>query len=95
MRRPSTKRRAAVYKGDPIRHIDVFERDNWTCWICGEAINPHLRGDNWWRATLDHVVPITLGGPHTWDNVRTAHLRCNQLKGDTILPVPPGIITLG
>lgn len=81
-----------MHQGDKIVHLEVFERDNWTCGICGDMIDRHLRGDNWWRATLDHVIPLCKGGTHTWDNVRAAHWRCNMLKGDTL---PPGIITLG
>ena len=81
-----------MHQGDKIVHLEVFERDNWTCWICGQAINRHLRGDNWWRATLDHVWPLSKGGTHTWDNVKAAHWKCNIDRGDAL---PPGAITLG
>lgn len=32
-------------------------------------------------ATLEHVVPVSRGGSHTWDNVVLACLRCNFSKG--------------
>lgn len=75
-----------MLKGDDIVHLDVFERDNWTCHLCGDAIDPRLRGDNWWRATLDHLLPLSKGGSHTLDNVASAHWRCNMDRGDTLLP---------
>jgi len=78
----SAKRRAIMAKGDDIIHLVVFERDEWICHICNRLINKHLRGDHWWRATLDHVIPICKGGTHTYENVRAAHWRCNMLKGD-------------
>jgi 5-methylcytosine-specific restriction endonuclease McrA len=34
------------------------------------------------RASVDHIVPLSLGGPHTLDNAQLAHLRCNAIKGN-------------
>ena len=81
----SPKRRAQMLEGDDINHLEVFERDGWTCHLCGGKINRHLRGDNWWRATLDHVLPLSRGGTHTWNNVRAAHWRCNMMKGNSVV----------
>lgn len=41
------------------------------CLCCGE-IKP---------LTLDHIVPISFGGPHTVDNVQPLCLSCNSSKG--------------
>lgn len=32
--------------------------------------------------SIDHVVPLSKGGTHTWDNVHLAHKRCNMVKGN-------------
>lgn len=48
------------------------------CWICGLPM-----GDD---RSLDHVVPLSKGGNNTLDNLRMAHLRCNQRKNDRLLP---------
>ncbi len=80
----SKKRRAIMAKGDDINHLLVFERDGWICNICGEIIDRRLRGDSWWRATLDHVIPLSRGGTHTWDNLAAAHWICNMKKGNSI-----------
>lgn len=37
------------------------------------------------KATLEHVVPISAGGSHTWDNVVLACWRCNLSKGPRLL----------
>ena len=37
-------------------------------------------------ATLDHVYPVSLGGPDTAGNIVTACAPCNRLKGN----LPPG-----
>lgn len=51
---------------------EIFMRDNFTCQYCGSA-----GGD----LTVDHVLPRSRGGPHTWDNVVTACRACNHRKG--------------
>lgn len=53
------------------RH-EVFRRDGYTCQYCG------IRGG---ELTIDHVIPRTLHGPHTWTNVVTACIHCNHKKG--------------
>lgn len=71
-------------QGDDIRHLDIFERDEWICHICETLIDRHLRGDSWWRATLDHIIPLSRNGTHTYDNVAAAHWKCNMDKGDKL-----------
>ena len=41
----------------------------------GEGINPH-------RATLEHILPITRGGGHTFANTALACHHCNVTKND-------------
>jgi len=70
------RRRAERLRAAPRERIDrelVFERDEWICGICGERVVP---GD----ATLDHVVPVALGGAHTVANLRLAHAICNSRR---------------
>ena len=66
---------------EPIRNIDVFERDRWVCGLCDEQIDRSLVWPDPLCATLDHVVPLSEGGTHTWGNVQAAHARCNIQKG--------------
>lgn len=30
--------------------------------------------------TLDHIIPLHQGGPHTEANLKPAHMQCNTLK---------------
>lgn len=80
----SKKRRAAMARGEKIVHLLVFQRDEWTCHLCSKIIDKYLRGDSWMRATLDHVIPLSKGGTHTYDNVAAAHWLCNMAKGDRL-----------
>jgi 5-methylcytosine-specific restriction endonuclease McrA len=55
---------------------EVFIRDNFTCQYCGRF------GSD---LTIDHIVPRSKGGPHTWDNLVSACKTCNHRKGGKAL----------
>lgn len=59
----------------------VFDRDAWRCQLCRRKVNPALRSPHPLSATLDHVLPIALGGGHTYANTQLAHRGCNLAKG--------------
>jgi 5-methylcytosine-specific restriction endonuclease McrA len=64
-----------------IKPEQVFARDRWCCQLCGCKTPQRLRGKNQLRSPeVDHIVPISQGGGHTWDNVQCACRKCNQLK---------------
>jgi 5-methylcytosine-specific restriction endonuclease McrA len=52
----------------------VFARDEHRCQYCGGLAE-----------NIDHVVPRSRGGPHTWENVVAACRRCNARKEDRLL----------
>jgi 5-methylcytosine-specific restriction endonuclease McrA len=51
---------------------EIFIRDNFTCQYCGKRT-----GD----LTIDHVVPRSKGGGHSWENLVSACRSCNHRKG--------------
>lgn len=57
----------------------VFARDEWTCQYCGKTAE-----------NVDHVLPRSRGGPHTWENVVAACRHCNSKKEDR-LPEEAGL----
>ncbi|GJL94967.1 MAG: hypothetical protein DHS20C05_13720 [Hyphococcus sp.] len=62
---------------------EVYERDRWVCYLCGEQTLQELFGKNDIRAPrLDHVIPAADGGDPTPDNLRCACDRCNRKKAD-------------
>jgi hypothetical protein len=64
-----------------IKPMDVYERDGWQCQICGKAVSQGLRWPHPMCASLDHIMPLSVGGRHDEANVRLAHLRCNTRRG--------------
>jgi hypothetical protein len=71
-------------KYENINPIKVYESHNWICGICGKKINPKLKCPHPKSASIDHIIPISKGGTHTYDNVQPAHFICNSFKGDSI-----------
>ena len=76
---PSVIRLRAVVRVDRQREVavsrrGVFARDAHRCQYCGERAE-----------TIDHVVPRSRGGLHTWENVVAACRPCNVRKADKLL----------
>lgn len=83
--------RARKYGGEYERGITLgklVERDGLECYLCGRTCDWE---DKRWGSygpdhpTIDHVVPLSKGGGHTWENVKVACGRCNADKRDIIL----------
>lgn len=67
-----------------IEHVErdvVMERDKWRCHLCGEGIPKSATWPNPRFGTVDHVLPLSCGGAHSYANVKAAHLSCNCRKG--------------
>ena len=58
----------------PLTRRGVFARDDWACQYCGAPAE-----------NLDHVVPRSRGGAHTWENVVAACRRCNSRKENRLI----------
>lgn len=63
---------------------DLAERDGWKCWLCELPIDPDAIVGSPHRATIDHVVPKSRGGPTKPANLRLAHARCNGERGNDL-----------
>lgn len=62
----------------------IYERDGWTCHICGDPVDRNARVPDLAAPVLDHVTPIARGGEHTEGNLKTAHFYCNSVKRDLV-----------
>lgn len=66
---------------EPVSRCKLFERDGYRCGICGGMTDrgkkvPHPRAP-----TIDHIIPLSQGGEHSYLNTQCACFRCNTLKG--------------
>lgn len=59
----------------------VFERDNFLCKLCGAPMDMSAAPRSPLSPSIDHIVPVSRGGEHTYENTQSAHLTCNMSKG--------------
>lgn len=83
------KQRAAFYNATEFDETITLKalraRNKDICQICGEPVNDKDIKDGHIRKrypTLDHIIPLSKGGGHTWDNIQLAHMGCNAGKCD-------------
>lgn len=71
------KRRKQYSKG--TREL-IYKQAGGCCQLCGRKITYE-------QATLDHIIPLVMGGMDSVENLQLSCNQCNQLKGN-ILPEP-------
>lgn len=85
--RKSHRRRADKYGSfyQKLNRHKVFKSDNYKCQSCGVRCLKSKIGTNHRREpTLDHIIPISKGGPHSYNNVQTLCRKCNNKKSNKI-----------
>jgi 5-methylcytosine-specific restriction endonuclease McrA len=94
-RRKETRRRHKLKQNGKIDYSvslnKLYQRDKGICHICGKKCNlKDYTRDNYifiageTYPSIDHVIPVSKGGTHTWNNVRLAHMYCNAIKRDIL-----------
>ena len=63
-----------------ITFESLYKRDCGVCQICGLPVHPVKGVDNSWDGTIDHIVPLSVGGEHSMANCQLAHRICNSIK---------------
>jgi 5-methylcytosine-specific restriction endonuclease McrA len=92
LRRFKVLRKAGVIVDKDITLRKVIIKYNKKCNICGKEINENdyvLDINSVFRCgknypTIDHIIPISKGGLHEWNNIQLAHMGCNASKGDSM-----------
>lgn len=64
-----------LWKLPSVSRRELLRRDSHRCQYCGSSRD----------LTIDHLIPRSKGGTHTWDNVVIACETCNHKKGDKYL----------
>lgn len=86
MKRDYKLRRAERMQKAFIENVGMrstFRRYKGRCGICGLPVPRTVEPSNIWAATVDHIVPLSLGGEHRKANCQLAHRICNSIKCDS------------
>ena len=81
--RAYTRKRRALKQGnahEPYTDTYIYERDNWTCQLCGRKIHKRLQWPRPRSKSIDHIVPLSRGGADAPNNLQATHLICNNNK---------------
>lgn len=82
------RRRRARKAGVGAERVDraaIIRRDKSICWMCGRALKPG-------EVTLDHLWPLSKGGPHAAWNLKVACKPCNSRRQAGRVPAQPLLI---
>lgn len=82
-RRSSMQENGPIDKG--ITAEKLMKRDKNTCHICGGKVDINADSNDGMYPTIDHIVPLSKGGAHTWGNVALAHRKCNTIKQASLI----------
>lgn len=82
IRQQSSKRRAIILGNGakPYEVINIFKRDKFICQICHKKVSKKEKWPHPLSASIDHIIPVSSGGPDAPHNIQTTHLRCNLVK---------------
>lgn len=70
------RKRAAYVESVNVEWLKL--RDSHYCGICGLTVYEDF--------SIDHIVPLSKGGKHSYENTQLTHLICNVRKGDKCDP---------
>lgn len=77
-RRSNTRRGGRPYRTMAAR----LKREARVCWICGLPIDPELKSPHPLSFSVDHLAPVSMGGPIAEGrNALPAHRLCNMKRG--------------
>lgn len=83
---PLRRARKKSAQTEVVNPFTVFDRDGWRCQICFCSTPKRLRGSSHDRAPeLDHIIPLSKGGEHSYRNTQCACHKCNLEKRNKIL----------
>ena len=70
-------------KRKKLRELNIQKYGKLTCEYCGKKDLKLGYNDNQGPdiSTVDHFIPIKLGGNHSWENLYICCRECNETKG--------------
>lgn len=58
-----------------VKRAKIYERDGWKCVYCGSE----------YKLTIDHMIPVSIGGTNRNENLQTCCISCNNAKANLSL----------
>lgn len=65
----------------------ILRKTATACALCGMPFDKSLKYPHPLSISIDHIIPVALGGRSTLDNLQATHLICNKEKGKKLLAI--------
>lgn len=62
----------------------ILRKTATVCALCGMPFDKSLKYPHPMSISIDHIIPVALGGKSTLDNLQPTHLVCNKSKGKKV-----------
>jgi 5-methylcytosine-specific restriction endonuclease McrA len=88
-RERARRRTDAIRANGPVERYtrqEIGDRADWICGICNDPVDPTSEHPDPLSPSVDHIVPIALGGTDTRDNVWITHWGCNHERNAYSIP---------
>lgn len=72
-------------RGIYLHNKNILRKTATVCALCGMPFDKTLKYPHPMSISIDHIIPVTLGGKSTIDNLQATHLICNKSKGKKVL----------
>lgn len=81
------RRRAAKEGADHEKYTlqEVYDACAGICYLCHDVVDLDLKYPHRGAAIVEHIHPITRGGPDKWGNIALSHSYCNLSKRKRLL----------
>jgi hypothetical protein len=89
----NTKKRGnkyLLYEG--VNYELIYQRDKGICHICGSRVHKKFNRKDKLSGTMDHLIPLSRGGSHIYENVKLAHWICNIRRGAKPIWYQPSLL---
>lgn len=84
-RRKELKRKGShTEQSKEINAYSIYKKENGRCWLCGGQCDINADPNSNYYPSVDHILPQSLGGKDTWENVHCAHRICNTLRSNRV-----------
>lgn len=79
--------KAQGYFDHSVTLNNVYDAFKGICACCGEKLSFDCSHISDKYPSIDHIIPLSKGGTHTWDNVQLLCRKCNYEKGNKTMEV--------
>lgn len=64
---------------------NILRKTATVCALCGMPLDKSLKYPDPMSISIDHIIPVAMGGRSTLDNLQPTHLICNKEKGKRVI----------